>query len=220
MLRSSFFVLVAVALLVCAMSASANILTNGTFEGGTTAGWTKWWASWSNSSAITATAAAEAKYTGNYGMKLQINGFSSAGVYQQVAVTPGERYILSGMWKGMNASGNWFEVLLLDGAWSLSQADDPALVEANLIAGYDGGFGYPPPATFGWEPFSATYAQWPLADGTRVASGSVMTVVLKIGGSNPYAYFDDVSLELVPEPSSLFALATGLGALGFIRRKR
>lgn len=204
----------------CLAPASANLVSNGDFESGT-AGWNTWWATWSNSSAITASTVTSGVYSGARSLKLQINGFSSCGVYQQVTVTPGTAYKLDGAWKSPSSSGGWFEAILLDGPMSVFQADDPSVVYNNVVAGYDDGLGHSAPAAFGWEMFSATYGNVPnIVNGTRVASGSTMTVVLKLGGSSKTAYFDEVSLVAVPEPASMLALAGGLGALGMIRRKR
>lgn len=213
------------AFLVAVLAASvtpagaANLVNNGTFDVDAS-GWTKWAASWSNTGVLSATADPAAAYSGAKGLKLQINGFSSCGVYQQVLVTPGVAYKLDGMWKSGGASGNWFEAILLDGAWDRFQADDPSVVYNNVVAGYDSGFN-PSPSAFGWEPFAATYNKVPsIVNGTRVASGNVMTVVLKLGGNNTVCYYDDVTLTAVPEPASLLALTGGLGLFGLIRRKK
>lgn len=212
--------LLGVALIALSVTpACANVILSEGFESGV-GGWTKWAASWSNTGVLSATAASEAAYSGSYGLKLQINGFSSCGVYKQIAVTPGTPYKLDGMWRSPNSSDRWFEAILLDGPWNLFQADDPSVVYNNVVAGYDSAFN-PAPASFGWEPFSATYPVVPvIVNGTRVATGNVMTVVLKLGGSNSVAYFDDVTLTEIPEPASLLALASGMGVFGLLRRRR
>jgi hypothetical protein len=217
-MKSALAIALAAVLVVSAVPAAANVLPNGDFEDGTTNGWTKWAAVWSDPSVLSATAVPEAAFSGANGLKLQINGFSSCGVYQEVEVTPGLPYKLEGMWKSANSTDRWFEAILLDGPMSVFEADDPSVVYDNVAAGYDSAFN-PPGASFGWEPFADTYPLVPtIVDGTRVASGNVMTVVLKLGGSNSVCYFDDVTLTLIPEPLSLMLL--GFGALTVLRRRR
>lgn len=200
------------------LPASANLVTNPGFETGNTSGWTTWAASWS--SGYSATAQKIYKYSGTYALKLGITGIASFGVYQQVTVTPGASYKLNGMWKATTASFGWFEVLLIDGAFSIDEADKAGVCNKNIIAGYDSTLGWPPPGAFGWEPFSASYR---IPNGIRTATGNVMTVVLKMGGntaSKPTSYFDDVTLEHVPEPGSAIALSGGIGLLGIFRGRR
>ncbi len=230
----SKYIQLALVVAVAALSitpACANLLMNGTFENGLT-GWSSWQSSWSGGN--TATVTAEAGYGGGNGLKLSITSVAwapgaSFGVYQQVSVTPGQTYKLDGMWKGMNGSGNWFEIILIDGAFNVDQADDPAVVFNNVVTGYDSNaaFGYPAPASFGWQSFASTYNQEVspyISNGTRTATGNTMTVVLKIGSYGnpikPSAYFDDITLTAVPEPAGLIALASGLGMLGFVRRRK
>lgn len=207
--------------LACSVSAFAGVV-NGDFESGTADNWTQWKAPWVDDGAMVYGATEGSAYDGNYGLNMQINGFASWGLYQEVAVVPGVQYRLEGMWMGVMTSGGWIEAMLIDGPWNYDQADLPeAGCRDNIVAGYDGGAGWPAPDNWAWQPFSTTYSNWLLADGSRVASGNVMTVVLKIGGTNTNVYFDNVDLVPVPEPSSLLALAGGVGLLGgLIRRRR
>ncbi|MEV0648691.1 carbohydrate binding domain-containing protein [Phytomonospora sp. NPDC050363] len=69
-----------------------NLVANGGFESGTTAGWTPW-----NSATVTTAAA----HSGTYGLRA---GPSPASVEQTVAVAPNTTYVLSG-WGRVSATG-------------------------------------------------------------------------------------------------------------------
>lgn len=192
---------------------AANLLTNPGFElgpsGAVPTGWTRWNATWS--SGYSATADSNATYSGTYGLNETITGNASFGVYQQVSVAAGTAHKLNGMWKAVTAgSSNWFEIILIDGAFNITQADSGSgmTVYNNVVAGWDPGalFNHLAPASWAWQPFSATYGNdvSPYIDnGVRTASGSTMTVVLKIGSNNsstkPTVYFDDITLTTVPK---------------------
>jgi hypothetical protein len=172
------------------------------------AGWTRWNASWS--AGYSATAETIAAYAGSYGLKEAITGSASFGVYQQVNTTAGTAYKLNGMWRAVTAgSENWFEVILIDGPFSVQQADEGPYVYNNIVAGWDAGpgFGHPAPASWAWQQFSASYgsAVSPyIHNGVRTAGGSKMTVVLKTGcasSTKPEVYFDGVTLTTVPKPA-------------------
>lgn len=187
-------------LLICVPALPAfaqNLLANGNFETGTTANWTYWTASWGSGQQYGVQSAV--KYEGTYALKEWFNsgGSGSFGVYQTVNVQAGKTYKVSGWWKGWYntaISGNWIEVLLIDGVFSVYQADDPTVVKNNFLAAYD-----PMTKIFDWEPISNAYYTGPyIHDGMRTATGTKMTVVLKIGGfGTPIGYFDAMTMELV-----------------------
>jgi len=198
--------LVFAALPACA----ANLVNNPGFESGVQGmvptGWTKWWASWSGG--YYATTETVAAYSGSYGLREYITGSASFGVYQEVSVIPNNAYKLNGMWRAVTAgSQNWFEIILLDGPWNIDQADSAPGVFNNVVAGWDAhpSFGHPAPASWAWEPFSATYGNCVspyIKNGVRTASGNKMTIVLKIGCASltkPTVYFDNISLTPVPK---------------------
>ncbi len=209
MSRSALVLLMLAVSLPCA---AANLLTNPGFEsgpsGGVPSGWTAWNSSWS--SGYEAAAEPFSAYAGTYCLRELITGSASFGVYQTINVSPSKAYKLNGMWRAETAgSSNWFEIILIDGAFSITQADSGSgmTVFNNVVAGWDSNpsFGHPAPASWDWEPFSATYGNdvSPYIDnGVRIAGGNQMTVVLKIGGGfsgpKPTVYFDDVTLTPVP----------------------
>lgn len=228
MVKFRSLMLAAIILAVCvAPVAAQNLVNNGGFETGLT-GWTAWTGGWG--SGYTAAANSSAAYSGSAGLRLGITGEVSFGVYQQISVTAGKSYNLDGMWRGFSATGNWFEILLIDGTFNTTQADNGDYCFNNVICGYDvhGAFQYPAPANFGWQSFSSIYDHEVspyITNGTRVASGNTMTVVLKMGSVGnsykPTLFVDNVTLTQVPEPASLLALMTGvIGMVSFARRKK
>lgn len=191
--------IVLVVLVTTALSVgAANLLTNGSFESKNMKGWTTWKSNWTTGEHFVVQKTD--KKTGGYAAKFNcVQG--SFGLYQQVKVTPGERYKVTGDWKGSySRDNNWFEVILIDGAFSVDEADTVTVCEKNFISAYD-------PATFknnrfGWESISAGYRTTPyIKNGERTATGNVMTLVIKTGGfGNPHVVFDNLSLEVVSKP--------------------
>ncbi len=191
-----------------------NLLTNGGFESGAE-GWTDW-AATSGSGEAYDFANTEPGRIGTACLKLGGAAVATSfGVYQQVDVTPGRTYRLDAYWKGRKlADSSSFEILLIDGPFSLAETD----VEANFMFAYDpGAYGLPGPVgtTFGWIWSHEQYAP-PLEQvdrnnrlGRRIATGSTMTVVLKAGstGGGVEAWFDEVRLSEVLGESPIGHLA-------------
>jgi hypothetical protein len=105
-------------------------------------------------------------------------------------------------------SAAWWEVRLIEGAWT--NFDAGTLIWKKEIApAFNGGFG------------------WELAAGSVDITSPTATLVLKFGAWDDWsweyfgAYFDTFSVQVVPEPASLIALASGLlGMAGLSLRKR
>ncbi len=207
--------------LTARLTGGVNLLANGDFESGST-GWATWRASWGGAEAWDFNSTEPGAIDGKC-LHLTSGG-ASFGVYQQVAVTPGKTYRVDAYWKGKklspNGGDNWYEVLLLDGSWDYGQADgnpnvapydDPSEPVFNEMYGYDS-HTYSMTADFGWEwthDLNATPIDTINRDGLRVASGNVMTVVLKAGAcceaTGASGWFDNISLVEVDTGEQLVA---------------
>jgi len=194
---------VAIAAVVLAAAGSPtlaqNLLVNGDFEQGSL-GWTEWNGGWGGPFYYNYSDQ-EPGNGGGYNLHMYA-GSGSFGVYQEVhGLTPGQEYEVFALWKAdaqFNPNATyWFEILLIDGPFSVQQADQPGTVEQNFMYAFD-------PATYGfdWTPTSDFNGQNPpdywLRSGKRTASGDTMTVVLKCGGygSNTFvqSWFDPAVL--------------------------
>ncbi len=208
--RLSCRAVLAVLLPAAAARAQSNLLVNGDFESGTPTGWTAWAAPWSVNNPPDFFAA-EPGCRGNRCLRLSTPSEGSFGVYQQVAVEPGKSYRLDAWWKGRYlGQKNWYELLLIDGPFSLDAADNPNVDQINKIYAYDTP-NNPLTADFGWEwghTLDGTAADWNGFQGIRTAGGTVMTVVLKAGAccgaAGAEGWFDDVSLVEVDPPPPLW----------------
>ncbi len=190
-----------IALLLAGMSlatqaAAQNLVLNGDFETGLSTPWRTFQASWSSGISRTYNAT-EPGRLGNYCLKLH-GGSGSFGVYQEVATVPGRRYKIDAYWKGMKVGDPvWFEIILIDGPFSMAAADDNP--QPNFMYAFD-----PAPGSFDWvwaHSLNGTAADRNQRYGVRTASGTKMTVVLKTGGFNGMdAFFDNVSLVRVAAP--------------------
>ncbi len=199
-----------------------NLVVNGDFAAGST-GWTTWRAPWGSNENWDFNNT-EPGHVGAACLKLgQSNTASSFGVYQQVPVTPGKTYRLDAWWRGEKLGNvNWWEILLLDGAWDIDQADSgpAATVEANYMYAYDNntlGLAGPIGTTFGWiwghdqNAPPNDQVDWNNRQGLRTASGFVMTVVLKAGTTSTgvAAFFDEVSLVEAEGPGDCTTFVNG-----------
>ena len=186
-----------------------NLLNNGDFETGDATGWNTWQSPWGGPFTRDF-ANTEAGHQGSFCLKLGgTSTTGSFGVYQQAAVEPGKTYRVDAYWRGQKTGpSNWFEILLLDGAFDIDQADSGGepVVRTNYMYAYDnligtglsGNIG----ATFGWlwgHSQDGTSYDYNSRHGERTATGNTMTVVLKAGntgegGAGVAAWFDSVSL--------------------------
>lgn len=202
------------------MNDGPNLLTNGDFETGST-GWNVWQADWSSG------VARDFNNTepGRLGAKcLRLSATEgSFGVYQQVSVTPGKTYKLDALWKGKKVGlWNWYEIILIDGPFSMAEADQDPGVRNNYMYAYDKNtYGLDrltaiqTPGYFGWvwahdqNSPPDNRVDWNNRKGLRTATGNIMTVVLKCGSccgtTGPNAWFDNVSLVEAGVPEAIVA---------------
>ncbi|MDM8007698.1 MAG: DUF362 domain-containing protein [Phycisphaerae bacterium] len=208
--------------LAVAVLGQQNLLTNGDFENGGT-GWTSWRADWGVNEVcdfnnVNPTDGTKCLRLGS--SEAGKETFSSFGVYQEVAVTPGKTYRLDCQWYGRRlGSANWWEVILVDGPFDMDQADNGPIVEKNYMFAYDNAtYGFPGAVdtTFGWIWTHYQYAppkdqvDWNHRLGRRKATGNTMTVILKAGSNSAggvEACFDNVTLREVSEDYVLSAVS-------------
>ncbi|GMU24419.1 MAG: hypothetical protein AMXMBFR13_44930 [Phycisphaerae bacterium] len=193
------------ALILSALAVPAfaqNLVVNGGFEAGST-GWTTWRAPWGSGETYDFNNT-QAGHLGTKCLRISTNGQGSFGVYQQVSVTPGKAYRIDAYWKGQRfGASNWCEILLIDGPFSMAQADDGGeqVVRPNYMYAYDINT-YPLTADFGWvwahDQNGVAGLDYNNRNGERTATGNTMTVVLKGGAccdtNGVSMWFDDVSL--------------------------
>ena len=151
-------------------------------------------------------------------------GYSVPGTYQDFAATAGQTFVLSGWVYTPNvlpAAGNDFAILQLSfytGAPPSNYAGGTALSVYGVNVGEPAGGGGIPLPQGVW-----TYAS---VTGTALNAGlnhvnSVGAYILDINAdANATFYFDDMSLTVIPEPSSIMLALTGLCGLVVFARKR
>jgi hypothetical protein len=183
-----------------------NLLSNGGFESGME-GWTTWHASWASEEAMTASSSPEAAKDGSAGLAMATVGQNSCGVYQEFPTILGRYYTVDGWWRSTASENGWFEVVMFPGSFDLTKADSPAEVFKHVLAGWDSGFRdaagtlvpAPPPESFDWQAFLDSMANAPQNKTGKVrATGSKMTIVLKLGGTSRAVDFDSVRVYETP----------------------
>lgn len=224
-MKKMFVLMAVLAILAAPAFAQINVLNNGNFETGDYSGWTAWNSSWADSFSISVVDDTNDPVYSGYSLKLDATN-GSFGIYQEINSVAGQEYTINGMFSGTGQL-DWVEVLMFndDGRTINKQADEEPLA-SSIIAKVDG-WGQNGGPNFGWSSITDKYATAGLHTNTITATGSKIYVVLKGGtsnsngpGCNVKAYFDDFTVTTTPEPSSLLALASGIGALGFgLRRK-
>ena len=221
------------ALLAIAGSAQANLLLNGGFEEDNwgMSGYLPSWTSavffypsppWGTQAPVLSKipsygifVGTGVPFEGSYFAGTDFGGHANfhVGLYQTFATTPGASYLVSGAFMGGVEDSNdnaWWEVKIAHGTTADPDAPGDVIAKKERLAGA-GGFSFR--ETFGPVMFTAT--------------DTTSTMFLKWGRLQSADYkleacgFDAMSVELVPEPGSLIALASGLiGFAGLALRKR
>jgi len=197
------------ALALFAGSAHANLITNGGFElnGGDQSAPTGWAKDGGSYGTYNGAAHTPNTHGGSWVCVPGMGGNTTVGVYQTLAspLTAGQ-YTLE-FWSTPWAAGNGNDVLV--GVYSGSGAMDNA---ANWTSVALNVMDIPTVAAHSWELRSHTFTA--VGGENRVYFGTA------IAGNNNGADIDDVSLDLVPEPTTLTLCALGLLGLLALRRRR
>jgi len=204
---------------ITASASAANLLTNGSFEDGMN-GWTKatfYWAGWGTGAPAINSITGLGTFGGFGGPQdgsryagFDISGHANyhVGAYQTFATEVGQTYDVTGWFAGGREAANdsmWWEIKVSPGMTS-----DPDAA-GTLIAKREVGPNDP------WFSFTEDFA------GQFVATDSMTTVFLKVGRVQSAdwkisaAVFDNLKVELVPEPAAALLLLAGLPLL---RRRR
>lgn len=226
----------AVALVAGSMASATNLAANGDFEtwSGAVAGdgWTYYYGGTATNDNLSYGAKASTwteavpspkYYGGSEGQRVAViykgKVYSHAGVAQTIAVTPGVTYRISAWLTGTTTG--WIPIV------------------DNLRSGFlgveDGSLWRPSYSTFTGNAASANWAGFVQTDSVWVQrtidftpTAATMTVFLdgyhnttvNNSGKNMHLFFDDVTVEAIPEPSSMLALLTGLPIIGYAIRRR
>lgn len=209
MARFHSFAFGLIGILAFSISAQAqNAVQNGDFENGLT-GWSIWsappgfWSdSWIHSNDCDiwvptngcplAGGVSHAQKKGNDAPN------AHGGIYQVIAVVPGNHYRVGGNWSGGvtgNVAGNngtWWEVVVYDGIVDDATIDAGLRPQDVLIAKREvSNLGNGEPFQFQWESF----------DGGFTAQSNSVTLAFKVGSFSTFeaaGYHDEISVEAVP----------------------
>lgn len=207
-IAASLFCLLGLVPLLTPHASAANLFINDSFEDPLTsdgAPFVGFWETFSGSAAASATASADLPRTGALSLLVEIMGEANtfAGVFQDVeGLNPGDVTLFSGWhWVDPAPAGVGLELRI---EWRDSVSNTEIARTPNFVPN--------PGSTY--EPFSIEATVPAGADSARVVYAAQ-----SFGGlTEGKVYVDDVSFEVVPEPSSTLLLM--LGSAGILIRRR
>ncbi len=202
--------MLAVGLLTGAALASQAAIVNGSFELGNGADASNW-IRFGNAYREMDTSSVDVSRTGSHSMKMFGNfsgGFNVTGAFQNFAIAPGQSATAKGY--GMTLSGdkmsggNWalLKLIYRDAGDNDLAFSESLFINANTTPDV-------------WH--ELTMSLGPAPAGT--AKGSLFMLFLQPEFAGGSAFFDDLEVNVVPEPATMTALAIGVGCMLRKRRK-
>ena len=185
--------------LALVLPAKANLLNNGDFNTGDTTAWWSWVPDGANSSLTVANDPGLTFDGSPYLYMMARNPSSDAILGQDPAVAAGSQYQVSLEYRGNNWGGAGVGIHYLDSSWSVLSWEWATLYTGN---GSD----------TGWQSFTSP---------TWTVPANTAYVEIRLDGYGwSDTYIDNVSVNVIPEPTCAALLATGALAFLISRRRR
>ena len=201
-----FSILCTAAIVLAACAASAQTITNPGFETGDLSGWSSFGLGWR-------TGTGDDALEGTYGLVCDVLdshiGEEWRGIYQSVPVVGGDTYT-AGVYiraVSVDTSVSWFELQWLNSGGGVIGQLQSSSVSADQAFTFMG----------------VLDAIAPLDAVSASIRGIVHMETLPSSGTSDFHIFDNFSIvnqSAIPEPGTLFLIATGAAGLALRRRKR
>lgn len=178
---------------------AANLLTNSNFDSGIAP-----WNNWNGADVSTVYKQSAPNSLHAWGD----NSTSDTGAWQSVSVTPGVTYSLSGYILSPNGVGN-------------DQSPLAGGASAFYSVEWAGGGRLDTSAITGTTNALWVNKQINWTAPTGITSAAIVAKIQRATGSSGDVYFDDLDFDVIPEPTSMLLLGSGLlGLFGISRRKK